>query len=83
MEHSCNANGNVMCRAHSNSILDTRTYQVEFVGGKVSELAANMIDESMYAQCDADGNECLLLDMLVNYHKDNKMIVLTEQQTSI
>ena len=37
----------------------------------------------MYAQCDADGNEYLLLDLLVNYHKDNKAISLTEQQMSI
>ena len=37
----------------------------------------------MYAQCDADGNQYLLLDALVDYLKDNKAIPLTEQQISI
>ena len=43
----------------------------------------NVIAESMYAQCDADGNEYLLLNALVDYHKDDKMISLTEEQPSI
>ena len=33
---SHNANGNVMGRAQTNSILDKRIYQVEFTGGKPS-----------------------------------------------
>ena len=37
----------------------------------------------MYAQCDADGNKFLLLDSLVDYHKDNEAKSLTEQQISI
>ena len=42
---SCDANGNVMGRIHTNPILDTMTYQVEFAGGKVTELMANIITE--------------------------------------
>ena len=53
---SQDANGNMMGRSHTNPILDARTYQVEFAGGKVTELTANVIAESMYAQCDSDGN---------------------------
>ena len=64
---SCNASGNIMARAHTNPILDTRIYQVEFSGGKVTELITNVIAESMYVQCDADRNEYLLLDALVDY----------------
>ena len=78
---SHNANQNVMGRAHMNPILDTQMYQVEFTGGKVTELTTNAIAESMYAQCDGDGNEYLLLDALVNYQKDNRAISQTEQQT--
>ena len=55
--------------AHENPILDTRMYQVEFAGGKVPELTANVIAESMYVQWDADGNEHLLLDLLVDSHR--------------
>ena len=46
----------VMDIAHVNPIMDTRLYQVEFNGGEVTELTNNVIAESMYAQCDADGN---------------------------
>ena len=37
----------------------------------------------MYARCDADRNEYLLLDVLVDYHKDNKAIYITDQQSSM
>ena len=65
-----------------NLILDTRMYQVEFAGGEVTELTTNIIAESMYTQCDADGNECLLLDVLVDYCKDNKAVFLSEKQNT-
>ena len=80
---SHDASGNVMGRAHVYTIMNTRMHQVEFAEGKVTELTANIISESMYAQYDADGNEYLLLDMLVDYYKDNKGIFLTDHQTSI
>ena len=80
---SCDASGNVIYRANTNSILDTRMCQVEFTGGDVTELTTNIIAESMYAYCDADGNKYLLLDLLVDYHKDNKAISITEQEISI
>ena len=81
--HSHDASGNVMGRAHTNPILDTRMCQVKFTGGKVTELITNIIAELMFAQSDADSNEYLLLDVLVDYHKDNKVISFTDQQTSI
>ena len=80
---SQDANGNIVQRSHTNPALDMRMYQIKFTGGKVTELTTNVIDESMYAQCNADGNEYLLLDMLVDYHKNNKAISLTDQQISI
>ena len=64
---SCNASGNMMGRAHANSIMDTSVYQVEFVGGKAIELTGNIIAESMYIQCNTDRNEYLLLDVLDDY----------------
>ena len=53
---SYNACGNIMERFHTNPIFDTRKYQVEFADGKVAELTTNVIAESMYTQCHADGN---------------------------
>ena len=37
----------------------------------------------MYAQCNLEGNEYLLLDVLVDYHRDNKAISLPDQQTTV
>ena len=72
-------NGTVMGRYHTTSILDSRMYQVEFAGGEVTELTANVIAESMYTQDSADKNEYLLLDVL-DYQKENKALSLTDQQ---
>ena len=68
-----------MGRAHMNPLLNTRMYQVELAVDKT----VNVIAESIYAQFDTDGNEYLLPGALVDYHKDNKLISLTDQQTSI
>ena len=73
---SNDANGIIMGGTHTNPILDTMLYQVEFAGGKVTELTTNIIAESMYAQCNEDGNEYLLLDLLVDYHNNSKEISL-------
>ena len=51
--------GNPMGHRHSNPILDTRTYLVEFPDGAEMEYTANTIAENMYAQCDIDGNQWL------------------------
>ena len=69
-----------MGRAHANPIMDTRLYQVEFKEGKVTELKANVIAESTYAQCDA---KTIYSETLVDYHKDNKAISLTDQQITV
>ena len=55
-QHKRDSNGNPIGRANDNPNLDTRDYIVEFEDGDVTELTANLIDESMYAQCDPDGN---------------------------
>ena len=74
-DHEDNPVGN----RNANPILDTRKYLVEFDDGQVDELTANLIAESMYAQCDAEGNQYLLLDSFVDYRKTEKAISLTDQ----
>ena len=44
---SQNINGNIMSRSHTNPTFDTCMYQVELSRGKVTELTANVIVESM------------------------------------
>jgi len=59
--------GNLFGRLDSNPIKDTHTYEVEFPGEEITEMTANAIAEAMYAQCDDDGNEYLLLDCIVDH----------------
>jgi hypothetical protein len=49
--------GNPVGCANDNPILDTRSYIVNFDDGDQTELTANMIAESLYSQCDPDGNQ--------------------------
>ena len=44
---SKDTNENLIGRSDTNPILDTRTYQVEFAGGEVTELTTNVIAKSM------------------------------------
>ena len=37
--------------------------------GTKSELAANDIDQSMYTQCDPDGNTYVLFDSITNFRR--------------
>ena len=59
--------GNTSGRASENPILDTREYTVQFEYGEVNELTANTIAESMYAQCDPDRNQYVLLDDVIYF----------------
>ena len=45
------ADGELRGLANNNPILDTRTYEVEFPDGQVTEYAANVIAENMWSQC--------------------------------
>ena len=62
--------GNPIGRANGNPILDTRKYVVSFDTGEEAELSANAIAESMYAQCDPEGNQYVMFDSIVDYKKD-------------
>ncbi len=49
--------GNPVGRANDNPILDTRSYIINFDDGDQTKLTANIIAESIYSQCDPDGNQ--------------------------
>ncbi len=61
--------GNIKGTKNANPILDTRQYEVEFPDGDIASYSANVIAESMHAQCDTDGNQFVLLDSLIDYQK--------------
>ncbi|KAI2504635.1 Reverse transcriptase (RNA-dependent DNA polymerase) [Fragilaria crotonensis] len=68
------ADGKLTGRANANPILDTRTYDVEYADGQTAELAANVIAQNMYAMCDTEGNQFLLLDGIIGHRKDESAI---------
>ena len=64
---------------HAKPILDTRVYDVSFPDGSEASYAANVIAENMYAQCDSEGNQYVLLDEIVD-HKHNDHAVAKADQ---
>jgi len=71
--------GNLKGTANDIPILDTREYVVTFDDGDVTELNANLIAQSMYAQCDPDGNQYVLLDTIIDYRRLDTAIRLSDQ----
>jgi hypothetical protein len=61
-------------KASANHILDTRTYNVEFPDGRSEEYTANVIAENMYAKCDAEGNQFLMLQDIVGHNTDGHTV---------
>ena len=71
--------GNLKGTANENPVLDTREYVVTFDDGDMTELTANVIATSMYAQCGPDGNQYVLLDYIINYRHNDSAIQLSDQ----
>jgi hypothetical protein len=65
--YSHNMHGNPVGRGHTNPIFDTIIYLVEFPDGHMQEFSANIITQNLYSQLDAEGNQFLLFDEIVDY----------------
>ena len=72
-----------MGRSHKNLIMDTRSCEVEFAGGTIAEITVIIIAESMYAKYISDGNEYLLLHVLFDYQKADKVICQSDHQITV
>jgi hypothetical protein len=59
--------GNPVGLANANPILDTHEYTFTFDDGDETMLNANLIAEAMYAQCNPDGNQYILLDSIIDH----------------
>ena len=73
------SDGNPMGLANPNPILDSCQYIVEFEDGMEAELTANAIAQSMYAQCDPDSNQYLMLDSIVNFRRSTTTFCYADQ----
>ena len=73
------SDGNPVGLSHTNPVLDTGSYIVEFDDNDQTKLTANLIAESMYSQCDLDGNQYLLLADIVDHRSMDTAIKLANQ----
>ncbi len=76
----CDQDCNPVGCANDNPILDTRSYIINFDDGDQTELTANMIAESLYLQCDPDGNQYVLLEEIVDHQCLPTAIRLSDQK---
>ena len=72
--------GNTAARASENQILDTWEYTAQLIAREVNELTANIIAQSMYAQCDPDRNQYLFLDEIINFCKTDTALFIEDQK---
>jgi hypothetical protein len=66
--------------ANSNPILDTGSYIIDSDDGDQTELTTNLIAESLFSQCDPDGNQYVLLDEIVDHRRIPTAIKLADQK---
>ncbi len=72
--------GNPIVLANANPILDTREYMFTFDDGDETVLSVNLIAKAMYAQCDPDGNQYILLDSIIDHKRLDSAIRPLDQK---
>ena len=72
--------GNPVGLANTNPILDTREYTVTFNDGDETALNAHLIAEAMYAQCNPDGTQYVLLDSIIDHKRLDSAIRPLDQK---
>ena len=72
------ADGIQIGMVNENPILYSRMYEVEYQDGTKVSLAANYIDENLFAQVDQEGNRHVLLDELIDYRVNGHEVKLQD-----
>jgi len=60
---------NPIGQQHTNPLLDTHQYQVQFGDGSIAEYTANLIAENLYAQCDPEGHYQLVFKEIMDHSR--------------
>ena len=82
MWHARDHYGELTGTKHHNPILDTHSYQVEFPDGEIGEYSTNIIAQNLLSQCDPDGNQFLLMEVIVD-HKVTDKAILKPSETHV
>ena len=73
------ADGNFIGRKHSNPMLDSRIYVVEFPDGEQQDVSFNTIAEHLFAQVDSEGNVTRIFKGIVGHQKHPRAINKQDQ----
>ena len=77
------SDGNLISGSDQNPKLDKSLFEIEFAAGEMTELGANIIAESIHAQCDVDGNVYLSLDAFVNHNESGSALTVKDKKLVI
>jgi hypothetical protein len=59
--------GTPVGRAHTNPLMDSRKYEVEYLDGHVEELTANLIAENLISQVDEEGRRQMMMMAIIDH----------------
>ena len=72
-------NGIPIGTRHNNPILDTREYEVEFLGsGSTDAFTTNLITENLYSQVDDEGRHYAILKEIIGHRTNGRAVKLSE-----
>jgi len=74
-----NLDGNFVGRKHSNPMLDSRIYVVEFPDGEQHDISFNTLAEHLYAQVDEEGNLTQLFKGIIGHRRTSKAVDKADQ----
>ena len=69
-----NYDGKTIDSEHSNTLIDMRAYEVEFIDGTTETLTANNIAKYILAHMDEEGHRQLLLDKTIDYQRNGDVV---------
>ena len=82
-------NGKPIGVANDKPIVDLRMYEVEYHYGYVGAMAANVIDDNLFAEVDQNGNIFVLIEYIINIRTDGTqtlqkdVLVITKSATKL
>jgi hypothetical protein len=68
----------LMGKGHSNPLLDTCKYEVEFPDGSLDTYKASLIAENLYAQVDTEGRQYQVMDEIIDHHTNGHAVSIDD-----
>ena len=82
VRRTLDSRGRCIGEPHSNPIMNTAVYDVEFPDGTTKAYGANVIAENLLAQCDADGCHSQLLAGIQDHRTDGTQVLMKDRHVT-